>query len=220
MPISSLRFLTAAFLSLAVATFEAHDPSAGSPQGAPGPEPVARPDLVRQPYSEADVEFMAGMIPHHAQAVLIAGWATSHGARPDIRVLCERMVVAQRDEIDSMRNWLRDRGQTVPDAKSTHHRMKMNGVEHDMLMPGMLTPEELARLDTARGPEWDRLFLMAMIKHHEGALKMVDDLFMAHGALQDDDLFKFASDLYADQTTEIEFMKKMLAEAGNVPARK
>ncbi len=213
MPISSRRFLTAAVLGLALATFDAHDASGGPPQGGQGPEPVARPDLVRQPYSDADVDFMAGMIPHHAQAVLIAGWATSHGARPDIRVLCERMVVAQRDEIDSMRNWLRDRGQTVPDANSTHHRMKMNGVEHDMLMPGMLTPEELARLDKARGPEWDRLFLMAMIKHHEGAIKMVDDLFMAHGALQDDDLFKFASDLYADQTTEIEFMKKMLAEA-------
>jgi uncharacterized protein (DUF305 family) len=175
------------------------------------PDPVARPDLVRQPYSEADVEFMAGMIPHHAQAVLIAGWAASHGARPDVRVLCERIVVAQRDEIEMMRNWLRDRGEAVPDAVATHHRMKMNGVEHDMLMPGMLTPEDLAQLDKARGREWDALFLKAMIRHHEGALKMVDDLFMAHGAMQDEDMFKFVSDLYADQTTEIERMQKMLA---------
>ena len=175
------------------------------------PDPVARPDLVRQPYSEADVEFMAGMIPHHAQAVLIAGWAASHGARPDVRVLCERIVVAQRDEIEMMRNWLRDRGETVPDALATHHRMKMNGVEHDMLMPGMLTAQDLAELDKARGREWDTLFLKAMIRHHEGALKMVDDLFMAHGAMQDEDMFKFVSDLYADQTTEIERMQKMLA---------
>ena len=189
-------------------------PSAASPQGmapAGAPEPVARPDLVRQPYSEADVEFMAGMIPHHAQAVLIAGWAASHGARPDVRVLCERMVVAQRDEIELMRNWLRDRGQPVPPAAATHHRMKMNGVEHDMLMPGMLTAEDLAQLDKARGADWDTLFLKAMIRHHEGALKMVDDLFSAHGAMQDEDLFKFVSDLYADQTTEIERMQKMLA---------
>jgi uncharacterized protein (DUF305 family) len=176
-------------------------------------DPPPRPDLVRQPYSEADVDFMAGMIPHHAQAVLIAGWAESHGARPDLRRLCERQVVGQRDEIETMRTWLRDRGQTVPDPKATHHRMKMNGVEHDMLMPGMLSPEELARLDKARGPEWDRLFLEAMIRHHQGALKMVDDLFNAHGALQDEDVFKFVSDVYADQTTEIEFMKKMLAAA-------
>ena len=175
-------------------------------------DPPARPDLVRYPYSPADVEFMQGMIPHHAQAVLIAGWAASHGARSDIRILCERLVVGQRDEIESMRTWLRDRGEPVPDARATHHRMKMNGVEHDMLMPGMLTAEELAQLDKARGAEWDRLFLSAMIRHHEGAIKMVDDLFMSHGALQDDDLFKFASDLYADQTTEIEFMTKMLAD--------
>jgi uncharacterized protein (DUF305 family) len=92
--------------------------------------------------------------------------------------------------------------------------MKMNGVEHDMLMPGMLGPGELAALDKARGAEWDRLFLLGMIRHHQGAIKMVDDLFDSHGALQDDDLFKFASDLYADQTAEIERMEKMLSGAG------
>jgi uncharacterized protein (DUF305 family) len=175
-------------------------------------DPKPRPDLVRQPYAQGDIDFMAGMIPHHAQAVLIAGWAGSHGARPDIRVLCERMVVGQRDEIATMRNWLRDRGEVVPDANATHHRMRMSGgVEHDMLMPGMLTPEQLAELDKARGPDWDRLFLTFMIGHHEGAIKMVDDLFASYGALQDDDVYKLASDMYADQTTEIERMQKMLA---------
>jgi uncharacterized protein (DUF305 family) len=87
----------------------------------------------------------------------------------------------------------------------------MNGVEHDMLMPGMLSPAQLAQLDKARNDEWDRLFLTFMIRHHEGALKMVDDLFEAYGALQDEDMYKFASDMYADQTTEIERMGKMLA---------
>jgi uncharacterized protein (DUF305 family) len=179
--------------------------------GAQGPaDPKPRPDLVRGPYNKADVEFMQGMIPHHAQAVVMAKMARSHGAREDVRVLCERILVAQSDEITHMRNWLRDRGQVVPPADATHHKHKMNGVEHDMLMPGMLSPEEMAALDKARGPEWDRLFLAGMIKHHEGALKMVDDLFESHGALQDDDMFKFASDIYADQTTEIEFMQKML----------
>ena len=199
----------AILLLLMLGTFTAGAMAAGQQGGDPAP----RPDLVRAPYSEADIEFMAGMIPHHAQAVLIAGWAGSHGARPDVRVLCERIVVGQRDEIETMRTWLRDRGQVVPEANATHHRMKMNGVEHNMLMPGMLTPEELARLDTARGPEWDRLFLEAMIRHHQGALKMVDDLYGAHGALQDEDVFKFVSDLYADQTTEIERMQKMLTVA-------
>jgi uncharacterized protein (DUF305 family) len=185
-------------------------------QPGQAPDPKPRPDLVRQPYSTADIDFMSGMIPHHAQAVLIAGWAASHGARPDVRTLCERQVVAQRDEIAFMRNWLRDRGETVPAADATHHRMKMNGVEHDMLMPGMLSPEQLAELDKARGPSWDRLFLAAMIRHHQGAIKMVDDLFASYGALQDDDVYKFASDVYADQSIEIERMQKML-EASEKP---
>ena len=181
-------------------------------------DPPARPDLVKGPYHQADIDFLSGMIPHHAQAVVMAGWAKSHGASEAVRVLCERIVVAQRDEIEHMRNWLRDRGQAVPAADATHHQMKHGEMEHDMLMPGMLTPEEMAALDKARGPEWDRLFLLGMIKHHEGALKMVDDLFESYGAVQDDDMFKFASDLYADQTTEIDFMKRMLE--GFTPGRK
>jgi uncharacterized protein (DUF305 family) len=170
------------------------------------------PGLGRLPYTDADVDFMAGMIPHHAQAVVMAGWAPSHGARADVAVLCERIVVAQRDEIAMMQTWLGDRGQSVPDASSTRHRMKMNGVEHDMLMPGMLTDEEMAALDRARGPEFDRLFLVGMIKHHQGAIDMVDVLFKAYGAAQDETVFRFASDVYADQSTEIDRMNKMLEE--------
>jgi uncharacterized protein (DUF305 family) len=183
-------------------------------QQPPASDPKPRPDLVRAPYSPADVEFMQGMIPHHAQAVLFAGWAKSHGARPDIQVLCDRMVVAQRDEIGFMRTWLRDRGEMVPAPDATHHRMKMNGVEHDMLMPGMLTPDELAKLDKARGPDWDRLFLESMVRHHQGAITMVDTLFESYGALQDEDIYKFASDMYADQGIEIERMTKMLEAMG------
>ena len=150
------------------------------------------------------------MIPHHAQAVIMAGWAPSHGARADVKILCEKIVVAQRDEIAFMRNWLRDRGQDVPDATSTKHKMKMDGMEHDMLMPGMLTDEEMAALDKARGPDFDRLFLIGMIKHHQGAVTMVNDLFGAYGSMQDDDIYKFASDVFADQSIEIERMQQML----------
>jgi uncharacterized protein (DUF305 family) len=102
------RRLTAVGLFVLVAGVSgAGAQAAAGQQSGPAPEPKARPDLVRQPYSQADVDFMAGMIPHHAQAVLIAGWAPSHGARPDVRILCERLVVGQRDEIEYMRNWLR-----------------------------------------------------------------------------------------------------------------
>jgi uncharacterized protein (DUF305 family) len=172
------------------------------------------PGLGRLPFSDADVEFMSGMIPHHAQAVIMAGWAPSHGARADVAILCERIVVAQRDEIVMMQNWLRDRGQPVPDATSTRHKMKMNGVEHEMLMPGMLTDEEMADLDRAHGPDFDRLFLNGMIKHHQGAIDMVDVLFKSYGAAQDETVFRFASDVYADQSIEIDRMQKMLDNSG------
>src|SRR5690348_10042522 len=193
------------------------------PAAAPAATPPAAPQntlhatppgLGQYPYSDADVAFMTGMIPHHAQAVVMSGWAPSHGARSDVSILCERILVGQTDEIRSMQQWLADRGLPVPDAKSTRMKMKMNGVEHDMLMPGMLTDEEMAELDKARGPEFNRLFLIGMIKHHQGAIDMVNDLFKSYGAAQDDMIYKFASDVFADQSIEIEVMQKMLASVG------
>ena len=173
------------------------------------------PGLGQYPYSDADVDFMSGMIPHHAQAVIMAGWCESHGARKDLAVLCGRIAVGQRDEIAMMQGWLRDRGLLVPDATSTRHHMKMpNGMEHDMLMPGMLTDEQMAALDRARGSEFDRLFLEGMIRHHQGAIDMVDVLFKAYGAAQDEVVFKFANDVQADQSVEINVMKDMLEQVG------
>ncbi|MEO6237571.1 MAG: DUF305 domain-containing protein [Vicinamibacterales bacterium] len=173
------------------------------------------PGLGRLPYSDADVDFMSGMIAHHAQAVIMAGWAPTHGARKDVAILCERMVVGQRDEIGLMQAWLSDRGETVPDGTATRHKMKMNGMEHEMLMPGMLTDEEMAALDRARGAEFDRLFLLGMIKHHRGAIDMVDVLLKSYGAAQDDAVFKFANDVQADQSIEIDRMQKMLEEGSH-----
>ncbi len=168
----------------------------------------------RYTITKADVEFMSGMIPHHAQAVVMGRWAASHGARKEIQILAERIVVGQSDEIQLMRTWLADHGQFVPEATSMRHKMKMvmdgKEMEHDMLMPGMLSDEEMAQLDKARGAEFDRLFLTFMIKHHEGAIGMVDVLFKSPGAGQDETVFRFASDVYADQSTEIDRMQKML----------
>lgn len=176
------------------------------------PPPQASLPPGQYPHSQADVDFMSGMIPHHAQAVLIAGWVADRTERRDLRVLAERIAVAQKDEIKLMQTWLSDRGLDVPAADATHHVMKHGDMEHKMLMPGMLTDEELAALKAARGPAFDRLFLQSMIKHHQGAITMVDVLFKSYGAAQDDTVFRFASDVYADQTTEIEFMTKMLGE--------
>ena len=162
-------------------------------------------------YTTADVAFMTGMIGHHAQAVLIAGWAPSHGASLSIRALCERIVVGQQDEITLMKRWLRDRHETVPDADASHAMMP--GMDHSMLplMPGMLSSEQLSQLDQARGPDFDRMFLTFMIQHHKGAIVMVDQLFGSQGAGEEERVFRFASDVYADQTTEIDRMQKMIA---------
>lgn len=171
----------------------------------------AKADSVNRPYTRADIDFMRGMIAHHAQALVMAGWAKSHGAGPSVQTLCDRIINAQNDEITIMQTWLRDRGQPVPDAKPVPMKMMMNGVEHEMLMPGMLSDAQLAQLDSARGGDWDKLFLKDMIQHHEGAVKMVEDLLSHDGAAQDELVFKLTNDIHVDQTTEIARMQRMLA---------
>ncbi|HTR19875.1 MAG TPA: DUF305 domain-containing protein [Gemmatimonadales bacterium] len=151
--------------------------------------------------SPADVHFMSGMIYHHAQAVVMAGWAPTHGASQTIQTLCARILVSQNDEIAMMQQWLRDRHQEVPDPAS--HPMAM-------MMPGMLSPEQLAQLDSARGPEFDRWFLTFMIQHHQGAITMVNELLATPGAAQDGQVFRFSADVSADQTAEIGRMQKIL----------
>ena len=170
----------------------------------------ARRDSVRHPYTVADVHFMSGMIGHHAQAIVMANWAPTHGASPSVRTLCERIINAQTDEIATMQQWLRDRQLPVPEASATGMKMVMDGVEHVMLMPGMLTEEQMKQLDAARGKDFDKLFLTFMMQHHRGAVEMVKELFDSYGAAQDDLVFKFASDVQVDQTTEIARMQRML----------
>jgi len=172
------------------------------------PSPAAKADSGRPAYTAADVHFVAGMIGHHAQAVQMAGWAPSHGASAAMRVLCERIVVAQNDEIAFAQRWLREHNEVVPPADPRGHVMP--GMDHPMLMPGMLTPDQMAQLDAARGREFDRLFLTFMIQHHQGAITMVAQLLAAPGAAQDGPIFRFAADVNADQTTEIDRMTRML----------
>ncbi|HZS59879.1 MAG TPA: DUF305 domain-containing protein [Gemmatimonadaceae bacterium] len=170
----------------------------------------AQRDSARLPWTAADVQFMQGMIHHHAQAIDMCKWAPTHGASPSVQTLCGRIINAQGDEITLMSQWLKDRRQTVPDPTATAMPMTMNGQTMNMLMPGMLSPEQMKQLDAARGPAWDKLFLQDMIQHHRGAVSMVHDLFESQGAGQDETVFKFASDVNVDQTTEIARMEKML----------
>ncbi|HUF34487.1 MAG TPA: DUF305 domain-containing protein [Gemmatimonadales bacterium] len=156
-------------------------------------------DSARRPYTEADIRFMTHMIHHHAQAVLMAGWAPSHEAGPAVRRLAERIASGQEDEIATMRQWLADRGHSA------------HAESHGMRMPGMLTEDQLGELDAARGDAFDRLFLTFMIQHHRGAVSMVRDLFATRGAARDETVFKVANDVSADQSNEIARMEAMLA---------
>jgi uncharacterized protein (DUF305 family) len=173
----------------------------------------ARIDSIRRPYTKADIEFMSGMIAHHAQAVKMAGWAKSHGASSSLQIFCGRIAMGQTAEIGLMQQWLRERNQTVPEPDPRGMTMAMPGMagmDHIVLMPGMLTEEQMAELDSARGVDFDRLFLQGMIRHHQGALAMVDTLFNTPSAAQDEIVFKFANDVHADQETEIDRMQQML----------
>ena len=199
------------FLAASLAAALALPVAQGAQTAKPDKVVMMRAPGVDQAFSEADVYFMQGMIPHHAQAVKMAQMAPKQAQSQLLKNMCERIVVGQGFEIKMMRQWLSDRGQEVPAADAMRHKMKHGDMVHDMLMPGMLTDEEMAALEKARGKEWDRLFLLGMIKHHEGAIKMVEELLATDGGATGDDIFKFASDVYADQTTEIEVMKEMLA---------
>jgi uncharacterized protein (DUF305 family) len=165
------------------------------------PEQPAPRRVGRYPHTEADVRFMSAMIGHHAQALAMAALAPKNAASPAVLRLAERISAGQEDEIATMRQWLRDRGEPAPDAQ---HAM------HVHAMPGMLTEAQMRELEQAKGPAFDRLFLTYMIQHHRGAVAMVKQLYGTPGAAQDDTVFKFADDVGVDQTTEIARMERML----------
>jgi len=188
--------------------------------GAPGQPSRILPQSTRAALparSAKDVEFMQGMIMHHAQAVEMTALMESHTANKDLRLLGARISHSQSEEIGFMKRWLEARGQ------STSMKMKgMEGMDMDMpgmkmsskpmLMPGMLTEKQMDALRKAKGAEFDQLFLTGMIQHHGGALTMVKDLFDTSGAGQDADLFNFATDVDSGQRAEIKIMQKMLGE--------
>jgi len=203
-------------------------PTGTTPAATPAPTPAeaaaaaeferlyrARQDSARMRFTEADVRFMQNMIGHHAQALVMAGMAPKNGASPTIQTLAARIINAQKDEIALMQRWLRDRGQTVPEVHIEGNTLMLhNAGEHAHHMPGMLTEEQLKQLEGTRGAAFDRLFLELMIKHHQGAVSMVAELFATDGALQDEEAFKFASDVQVDQTTEVDRMQRMLDAMG------
>jgi uncharacterized protein (DUF305 family) len=219
---SALRAATMAIaFSLSASVAHAQQQDSGKAvvvqPGAPGTPTKTLPSSTKgalPPPSPADVEFMQGMIQHHAQAVEMTAMIPSHTENKNLHVLGARISSSQSDEIKFMKRWLAARGQSVPDTSNQMKDMSMPGMDmsHDMikLMPGMLTPEQMEALRKAKGSEFDHLFLVGMIQHHNGALTMVKDLFNTAGAGQDAELFNFATDADNTQRAEIRIMQEML----------
>jgi uncharacterized protein (DUF305 family) len=216
-------FLLPATVAMTVFCFPAgaQQTEAGKPvvvqPGAPGMPTKTLSSATKgtlPPASAADVEFMQGMIMHHSQAVEMTALIGSHTENKNLRSLGARISSSQTDEIKFMQRWLAARGQSVPDASDHMAGMKMPGMDmsHDSmkLMPGMLTPEQMDALRKAKGGEFDHLFLVGMIQHHNGALTMVKDLFDTAGAGQDAEIFNFATDADNTQRAEIRIMQGML----------
>jgi uncharacterized protein (DUF305 family) len=210
-------------LAFAVAACRTTTPAVApaSPRPAP-PDSAAAPvhttlDSVAHrtdpaPAVDPDTRFMQGMIVHHAQAVAMVALIPTHTNRADLALLGQRIDVSQRDEIAMMRRWLQDHHREVPVVDPQYGHENMAG--HDMMtmsaMPGMLSREQMTRLESATGAAFDTLFLQGMIQHHEGALTMVAQLFATPGAGQQSQVFAFASDVDADQRAEINRMRALL----------
>ncbi len=181
--------------------------------GAPGTPsrrlPPSTPAVVPQ-RSQADIEFMQGMIMHHSQAVEMTALISSRTENKEIRALGARISLSQSDEMKFMKRWLVSRNEPVSMSMPGMPEMDKSG--SSMRMPGMLTPEQMNALQQARGAEFDREFLTGMIQHHKGALVMVKDLFDTPGAGQDAELFDFATDADNTQRAEIRIMENMLKE--------
>lgn len=199
---------------LVLALFGCATPIARARVGEPAPPSAVTADVdrrvVQHPHREggprADARFVRDMIAHHAQALAMTSLAPARAGGDDIRLLAERLDVSQRDEIALLRSWLSDREEPARgDSLNARHPGPSSA------MPGMLTPSQLAELEAAEGAEFDRLFLDSMIRHHEGALVMIRELFATPGAGQDAEVFRFASEIEADQLIEIARMRQMLA---------
>jgi uncharacterized protein (DUF305 family) len=203
-------------VSACAARVEPPSPAAADAHGAHAQAPAdshaqqhghavpALPATAGPGWTVADVQFMQGMIPHHAQAMVMSRLAPPRTQTREVLMLAEKIDISQEDEIELMRRWLVERNQAVPPDEHLHH----------MHMPGMLTDAQLAQLEAARGRDFDRLFLQFMIMHHEGALAMAETLFASPGAAQDPDIFSFATDVVNDQTAEIHIMKYLLEVLG------
>lgn len=224
--ILSILMVAVAFTSTSFSQSNPESPSIVQP-GAPGEKTIKLSSDMKgtlPPVTEKDREFMRGMIHHHAQAVEMVDLMRTRTKNEELLRFGERIAQTQAAEIEFMRRWLEMRSKKKPnkmqhkkgeEMHEKHKEMKSQKMqgdhsEHQMLMPGMLTPKEMKALAASKEDKFDYLFLVGMIKHHEGALVMVDDLFSTPGAGQDAEMFTFATDVDSSQRVEIKLMQEML----------
>lgn len=182
--------------------------TATPPATMQGDSATVASDKVRSGYTAADVQFMQGMIAHHAQALAMSALIEGRTTREELKLMGQRIRLSQETEIGRMQNWLRKRGETIPTGSAHDHA----AMGHGTLMPGMLTEAEMTQLRNAKDNKFDRLFLQLMIKHHEGAITMVRQLFASQGAAQDPDLYLLANDIDADQNAELRRMRALFGQ--------
>lgn len=205
-------FLTA---FLAIPVFSQQDEPVIVRPGAPGQPTKQLPPSTRATLPELsakDVEFMQGMIMHHAQAVEMTALIEARTDNREIRLLGARISQSQSDEMEFMMRWLKVRGEPITMPVRTGSHAHGSAVADHHMMPGMLSPAQMEDLRLARGAAFDHLFLTGMIQHHEGALVMVSDLFDTSGAGQDAEIFNFATDVDSGQRAEIKIMRTLLGE--------
>lgn len=236
LPIMLTRTITAALLVLSMGVLAAcsgaKDASMSEPADGPRVVQPGAPgegssvfaleeldNVAGAAFTEADVRFMQGMIPHHQQALQMTALVHQHATTNAVRQMALRMEISQRDEIKLMEVWLTERGQPIemPMGEMNHGGMHHDGMQHNMVgglhvMPGMLTEEQMEALSQARGTEFDRLFLEGMIQHHQGAIDMVETLFNSAGAAQESTIFQFAEEVDSDQQMEIDRMRALLEQ--------
>src|SRR3984957_5267476 len=208
------RSLTASFFLFSAMAASAQQSAPIVQPGAPGqPGKLLTEATVRTPPSapfSADVAFMQGMIMHHSQAVDMVALLRTRGKSPALKSFGEKIAISQTDEIGFMERWLESRGKPTTMEMDHSHMSAADMKNMNMLMPGMLTPQQMSALTKAKGAQFDHLFLTGMIQHHGGALTMVTDLFNTPGAGQDPVLFDFATDIDNTQSAEIRIMRGML----------
>lgn len=237
LPTRSTSLLRASLPGLAAAVCLALAACASTGASSDGAEPSAGPAATEATASEgsasehvqADVDFMQGMIHHHAQAIVMGRMAPTHDAGPAVSRLAARILNSQKTEISLMADWLRDRGESVPEyaalAEEAPEVAGTDGDDQDRAdpgpiegwdegpqMPGVLSDQQMARLHEAHGEEFDRLFLTYMIDHHQGAVVMVDRLVAQPNAARAESVFRLASGIRSDQEMEIDRMRQMLRE--------